>query len=283
MPAQDVTLAARFAKNLAPIDSSSKGNIICFVGEGNDTYLSLGTWSDDAADNNTPGKITAATYLTKMAFFKWGGLVGFDLTGTTFTETASDTNAVKFNPQTTTPVTSYWTIGYQTANYNDVSPTLSEVQAGRGDQCKLIGITNAQIRSFTTQEQLDAALAARPDAYKGWKLPSNPNNQTFTGVGGFSSTYDNATQIVKSGGWASLDDPGVLTFTNSGNAKLPAAGYRGGDGNPGTLGSVGGYWSLGGGKTDTYDFGYVMTYDKNKITIYQDTIRYRGYGVRCVK
>lgn len=87
--------------------------------------------------------------------------------------------------------------GMRTADYNAGVTNISQnkyhnldnVRIGRGDPCRLIGMTAAEIKAFLN----DGALYAREAALKssgvgGWQMPNNAEMNAFTGVSGMTST-----------------------------------------------------------------------------------------------
>jgi hypothetical protein len=224
------------------------------------------------------GALTASNYASKMLFFKFGGVVGF-----TNGETWNTSTSIKFNPVVGTTITGYGTDyatsalpsipSFTTTDYNngirDVSGsnyhTLANVKAGKGDPCKLVGLTVAQIQSGVIDNGL-------------YRLPTNAENVAFFGS---SSGSNEATYSTWTANQANEASPGTRTFLKSdpANAVLPAAGYRdyssGGVYNRGTYGY---YWSS---TPDSSAYGYFLCFNSGNVGP-SDTSGYGvGVAVRC--
>ncbi|MDR1671713.1 MAG: hypothetical protein LBR57_04260, partial [Alistipes sp.] len=116
-----------------------------------------------------------------MAHFKFGSVVGFDMTGNF---TSGQMTAIRFNPTNTT-WTSYGSDatsgtgiipGFDTSDYEtglrDVSASTyhnsTNVPLGKGDPCRLVGLTVAQIKAGS----IDSGQ---------YRLPTRAENQAFVG------------------------------------------------------------------------------------------------------
>jgi hypothetical protein len=195
--------------------------------------MQLGTWGN---------QITAANYKTTMLWFKFGGVVGFDLSTVNF----STTN-IKFNPMTTPSNITGWgsksttlpaVPGFTTADYTagirNVSGSdyhsVANIKVGRGDPCKLVGLTVDQIQSGVIDNNL-------------YRLPTKDEN--FAMAGGLAdNSGPTAGKYTVSGSWTG-SSPGFGTFpTPDPDVVLPSAGFRldttGVDYKPGEAGM---YWS----------------------------------------
>ncbi len=190
-------------EGIAPIDESSKGNIIYFAGTGDETYLSLGTWSNNAADNDTPGRLTAANYQSKMATFKFGGIVGMDLVdrriSTVFSSDISvANNAVRFNPLpasfTISSFTSSSVSDYQNEinmsspnvpgtlnatpvsyNGNNIAEVFDAWKVGKGDPCQLLGIPASKLKAALDAN--DGGVGSLPLRNRSATSPTVPTRQ----------------------------------------------------------------------------------------------------------
>jgi hypothetical protein len=223
-------------------------------------------------------------------FFKYGSVIGMNTTDAYFS-----LSTIVYNPMTNTGAIS----DYSNNDYNlpsvpaydgvaDVNITrnvsssdyhhLINVRTGKGDPCRLIGMTADEIRGFPD----DAALYAREEALKaagigGWRLPTSIENQRFSG--------QHALITYSSHWW---DDSGVnqSPFGNppvaggefpergfGGSAKfLPEAGSRN---NYGDLSIYGGYyWSSEAG---VYNGGTSLHFSNNSI----NPIKYEGFHIAC--
>jgi uncharacterized protein (TIGR02145 family) len=254
MPTTAVSLRATF-EEVIPNPS-----ILYFKGSGANTTLEVGTWGIE---------ITADNYASVMAFFKFGSVVGFDLTGTV---TGSMT-AVKFNPSTVTP-TDYGTIPvYAAADYSnnilDVSASTwhnsTNVPLGKGDPCRLVGLTAAQVKAGS----IDSGQ---------YRLPTDAENQAF--LGSTTSQTAGSAYYTVSGGWVSTTNPGVGTFP-VGGISLPAAGRR--DYTTGSVsnqGSAGRYWSS---TVRDSTLGYRLSFGSSSVSPSGTASYSYGFAVRCVR
>lgn len=128
------------------------------------------------------------------------------------------------------------------------------VRAGKGDPCKLVGKTVAEIKKMIEKGEI-------PDS--GWRMPTKGENDTYAaGTNKWDSTMF--------GYWFSGE-------------FLPASGYRparGGYAEGGTAYSPGGYWSS---TIDRYSGGaYVLYFSSAGFSNYGHD-RAMGYSVRCVR
>jgi hypothetical protein len=246
----DIAVALSQGSATAPIadiaDPASQGNIIYFAGTEDDdpadsstydnNYLSLGTWGSE---------IDATNYLEKIAYFKWGSVIGFDNLSlhTAFnSDFATANNAVKFNPMpTSSSFSTYGNVPYSSGS-NIETTNYTNTRAGKGDPCKLIGLTVAQLRGITNDSDLTALLDGRGDDYKNWAMPTSAQNITFVGTSTNTSHGTYTTASPTSPAW-SATNPGYVTFLQGGNAILPAAGYRDTSGAVALQGTGGYYWS----------------------------------------
>jgi hypothetical protein len=272
------------APPIAPIDTHSQGNIIYFAGIDDDVpgnaasydnnYLSLGTWGKE---------ITAEDYQKKMAVFKWGSVVGMDLDpdhdDVFNSNLATANNAVKFNPRpTSSSFTSYGNVPYSSGS-NIETTNYANVQAGKGDPCKLIGLTVAELRGITNDSDLTALLNSRGDDYKGWRLPTRDENCIFTDGTTSTATESYGANVIKSDGTWSASAPGYVTFVQGGNAILPAAGYRDASGAVTGQGTYGRYWSA----TPSSTYAYNLYFNSADVGPAYDDSRSLGRAVRCVR
>ncbi len=178
-----------------------------------------------------------------MAYFKWGSVVGFNnadgFTAFDSTVTGATPNAVMFNPSNAS-FSDYTGIPYYdtapaSGDVADASYTsLANVLAGKGDPCRLVGLTVAQIRSATPDQW------ATYMANSQWRMPTDADNQAFSGNHPVNSAY-NTTTVSSTGSWTKTS-PGLLTFVLSG-AEVPAGGIRSNTGAQQTPGADWSYWS----------------------------------------
>jgi uncharacterized protein (TIGR02145 family) len=236
--------------------------------------MQLGKWSN---------QITAANYKTTMLVFKFGGVVGMDLNGTTFA-----LSNIKFNPTVDVSITGWGVIetngeanmvpGFTAADYTagirNVSATtyhkIANVKEGKGDPCKLVGLTIEQIKAGVIDNGQ-------------WRLPTNIENQSF--VGSSANQSAGSAYYTYTANAADSTNPAVCTFSagTANGAQLPAAGYRfRNSGGISNLGDRGFYWS-----SEPYSGsgGYsLVLHDTTVFPSNADT--YHRYGmamsVRCV-
>jgi hypothetical protein len=234
--------------------------------------MQVSAWGDALAPSN---------YASKILFFKFGGVVGF-----TNGETWDTSTSIKFNPAVGTTITGYGTSNnasalpdipsFTVADYNngirDVSGsgyhTLANIRAGKGDPCKLVGLTVAHIRAGV----YDSGL---------YRLPTDTETQTFFGSleGSNDPTY--STWIANG---TSESDPATRTFHKSDpvNAVLPAAGWRHYTG--GTVynrGTSGHYWSSTP-VDSTHGYGLFFTSDGVNPSGRNGNYYGVGFPIRCV-
>ncbi|MDR1671492.1 MAG: hypothetical protein LBR57_03135, partial [Alistipes sp.] len=180
-----------------------------------------------------------------------------------------------FNPSTVTP-TDYGTIPvYASTDYSnnilDVSASTwhnsTNVPLGKGDPCRLVGLTIAQIKAGS----IDSGQ---------YRLPTQSENEAFLG----SSDYQSAgsAYYTVSGGWTA-GSPGVGTFPagNAPDTALPAAGYRDTSGSVYVQGTSGRYWS-----STVYNSSYGSYLSFSSSTVYPANVGYayaNGFAVRCVR
>jgi len=113
---------------------------------------------------------------------------------------------------------------------------LANVQAGKGDPCRLIGMTAGEIRGFQSDTELYAREAAlKAEGIGGWKLPTIAMNEHFSEAAGLTFAFGaNAYSGVN----------GIFfRYGTTNNHFLPAAGDRTREGDLTFQGSYGSYWS----------------------------------------
>jgi hypothetical protein len=224
------------------------------------------------------GALTASNYASKMLFFKFGGVVGF-----TSGETWDTSTSIKFNPVVETTITGYGTSGSDSAlpdvpsftatdhnnGIRDVSSatyhTLDNVKAGKGDPCKLVGLTVAQIQAGV----YDSGL---------YRLPTRDENRTFFGS---SSPSTDPTYSTWTNNDANESNPATRTFhmSDPANAVLPAAGDRSYfSGTVHNRGTFGNYWS----STASNASGYRLDFSSGDVNPSGSYYYGNGFAVRCV-
>ena len=204
---------------------SSYADILYFA---NDGKLSVGRWAD--------GMIT----LQNIAYFKFGGVVGFTaLTGSTWTS-----SLIKFNPTSSTPSNYSNVAGIENRDTplpsNNISASTyhntSNIKAGKGDPCKLVGLTSA-----TAQAMSSANTIGNYDS--GWRLPSHTENINFvrTPVAGTTLLHSNAAY------WGALGGQNGGWFPIPGNREMTTGRPR--NQNPNGFLPVAGWYYMGNGNT----------------------------------
>jgi hypothetical protein len=203
-----------------------------------------------------------------MALFKYGSVVGF-INGAAWNNSTS----IKYNPTTIENYTWAGLPVYATADYNanlrNVSAnayhTLANVKEGKGDPCRLVGMTVNQIQSLTSDAQLYALE-------RGWRLPTLEENVAFC----LHPIW--ATKAVDSGTteWSGYYFPATAGVKEN---FLPAAGGRSTSGTVMDQGSVGRYWmstaaSSGSGHNLDFSAGHMLSSHSNS--------KDYGFSIRCV-
>ena len=164
-----------------------KADLLYFADNGT---LQIGQWG---LPEDSEAEINKDNYRTKLAFFKFGSVVGFDVNG------AWDAAKVHFDPVvaahdysnyanvpsfTAADYNGHWGPSVSHASYH----TLANLKAGRGDPCKLVGLTIEEIKGATSLEALEALQASRetdvaspdgPSPASGWRLPRATENAYF--------------------------------------------------------------------------------------------------------
>jgi hypothetical protein len=219
--------------------------------------MKLGAWTTLGGAANNANQL----------FFKFGGVVGFTNVVAPNETPWPGANAVKFNPVTGAPsYADYTTIpkwnGTSTADGYISSTsyhTKANVLTGRGDPCKLVGLTVEQIQAGTIDNGK-------------YRLPTQAENVDFAS----SATH------VAGAGWISGTTPTAGIYTgNIGTSFLPASGdRRAGDGSAMHIGLEGHCWSSCAVDAGS---GYRLFFTNNSVdTSYLSSSATNGYPVRCV-
>ena len=270
----------------------------------------------DAGSNTMRvGKVPTASQ-ANMLFFKFGGVIGF-------TQSAAWGSAganVRFNTRANN-VTSWthtaangvsrylnteWNAGVRNVSEN-IYHHLNNVKAGKGDPCRLVGMTAAEIRAMTTNEQLYAREAElRAEGIGGWRLPTLGENVMFAGnITGLVSAGNIGTQTGyrtgnfpfwtgpnlgplgenRRGGWFPILGP-----TNSGLGRntdpdgfIPVSGRRRDTNAAPQNPNRGYYWSSTPFNSSTAHAFFIR--DNNTGTVYPKfNFNYAfGFAIRCVR
>lgn len=226
----------------------------------------------------------------KGLFFKCGGVVGvagipslfsipFNPTvGISIGRFGMDSNTPPAVPGITKNDVNMAVSNVSQNNYHN----LVNVHLGKGDPCRLIGMTADEIRAFGN----DAALYAREAALKnsgvgGWRLPTNIEANAFAGITGIHTTSDHWWNLgisiygnpkVAGGEFPVRNTSGVSTF-------LPASGII--DAYSETYSSYntdGRYW-----QGDVEDFGYHLEFNPSGFYVNGKSVYTHGMSIRCVR
>lgn len=227
-----------------PVRDEDAPYILYFDGE----RLQAGRWGNPVAQGN-------------MIFAKFGSLVGFTMAAAGDTWGMDD---VKFDPMAT-PAADYAAIPYMnaaivsqgmvTASHNEAN-----LAQGRGDICRLVGLTPAHARAMIASGKLS-------DYDSGLRLPRQDEYAaTHT-----AATFVTATVGGKSGRWLG-GAPNASSF-------LPYAGRRSTAGAPEQLDTNGYYWS----SSSNIGFGSAFLFNSTGAvsTNITTAVQY-AYAVRCV-
>jgi hypothetical protein len=178
---------------------------------------------------------------SNMIFTKFGSLVGFTLTGMSDTWGMDD---VKFDP-TVTPATTYSGIPYlaPTVTQTDFvtrNHTAANVNAGKGDICRLVGLTPAHARAL-------AAAGKLHEYNSGLYMPSIDDYSWYN-----QDRFVTASLPAGDGRWLKLR-PEAATF-------LPYAGDRHTGGDPANVGSTGTYWTASSSGANQVYFAFSSSF-----------------------
>jgi hypothetical protein len=212
--------------------------------------LQLSDWSEP---------LTRAAQQDNAMAFKFGSVVGTDMT-----TAAYSASAVMFNPMADSlAVTDDWSTvpSYEETDFPNVVSTsiyhnYENLMLGKGDPCKLIGLTEEQIK----QGLIDN---------KRFRLPTREENESQYLLGS-TITGDFAANSTTSG----------IYFGDEASTFLPAAGRRAFD--TGALENQGsnGYWLSG---TPDDDVPYASRLSFNSSTVNNNNHHYEfGTTIRCV-
>jgi hypothetical protein len=265
-----------------PEENGGSNHVLYFdTGSDGKGMVRVGRWNTDALtiEDYVMG-IKQVPGLSDLAYFKFGGVVGFVSRGGNQTYFDVAQNDVRFNPSTSyTPVdlgseninnlNEYEAIpaatssDFVTPNTHVSDPAyhnLSNVLAGKGDPCKLAGLTVTEIRGG----KIDNGL---------WRLPTTNENYSFTGVS--QSSY---LEYVESSGYPTA---GVNKFPKgtAQGVSLPAAGSLSMGARVTEKGQYGYYWSS---KPIDNNQAHCM-YFSNGSFVGGYTWNTYGHPIRCVR
>jgi hypothetical protein len=272
----------RCVKALSPVSEENPGSnhVLYFdIGSDGKGMVRVGRWLG-SEDPNNPGadKLTSEDHVlnvghiydrSKLAYFKAGGVIGVNRTGTDYA-----TNVIEFNPSTLaagTYITNYESIPYYGMNgddngINNVSTatyhTAANIAKGKGDPCKLAGLTVTEIQAG----KIDNGL---------WRLPTHSENMAFSG-GANSSSYSGTGFDTNGVGWFNSD--------TAQGVSLPATGSRQTYGSPENYGYSGSYWS----STVTWSSynlelkAQLMNFNSSTVQFVNNSPAF-GLTIRCVR
>jgi hypothetical protein len=236
--------------------------------------LKIGRW-----DNST-------VTVSNIVFTQFGSVIGFTGVGDW-----NNTTSILFNP-TATASYAYGSIPNYNA-WNATTPADSplvsseeyhngtNIQAGRGDICRLVGLIAFQAKAMTAEEL---------DAYQsGWRLPTLQENRIFARIEP-DNTDPNFDFILgyytftKNG--LNASNPATGTFlknkyyiAGSNDVTLPAAGYRNSDGSVVLQGSLGSYSSS---CTDGSGNAQMLYFDTSSLSPGKGFGMRNGTAIRCI-
>ncbi len=183
--------------------------------------------------------------------------------------------------------------------------TLANVKAGRGDICRLVGMTAAEIALMQTDDDLyarEAELATQ--GIGGWRLPTTWENYRFVGYDVADTYTPNTTEnrsnssdkywvtntttpasspqtnagVRRNGGYFPT---GTSTMWTANSYFLPAAGYRySSNGSVYSQGAGGDYWSSTAYSSAS---GYYLGFSSTGVSPSGGIGYAYGFGVRCVR
>jgi hypothetical protein len=252
-------------------EDAPNGPYVLYFDTEDDNRLSIGKWGTD---------ISATT---NMALAQFGSVVGLSIG--TYSD-PWDAGDVKFSPTSATYSTYTSIPVYVAADYNAGNRNVSAVayhtganiKAGKGDICKLAGLTSAEAQAMSVE-----ALA---NYDSDWRLPTNAENGTFVGTASSitSTTFSTYANWNAKGGTASLTNPPTVTFkqnpyynADTNPVAIPAAGFRA-TGSMNYHGEYGIYWSSTA-NSDTQ--GNYLHFNNSTISQSYYPLTY-GNTIRCV-
>lgn len=270
-----------------------------------------------------------------MLYFKFGSVIGFVNPDMTIKQ-QWDNKYILYNPSDLTvgtdpevdDITGYGNYGYVLPDIpsydnedlgdldnsngptrkisNDEYHNLENIKRGKGDPCRLVGMTVAQIQALKT----DADLYALEASVGGWRSPTRDENKTYAGMTGAdgSSMYNNypyypyyaaqsQTFADPALGWFPIGGPNgtgtagrFLNDNNAGNSNppLPAAGSRSYYYGVITMqGVVGNYWTaeVYYNKNDATNSlrGFYQSFTPVYIVLGASLEPAHGLGIRCTR
>ncbi len=272
MPPYDVTVTPIFEQELPLGSTLNRGFILYFDGEGDNARLLLSEYDtgNPDANNNVQNDhamvLNKDNILTKVAFFKFGSVIGiankfeagdsipFTLDDIKFNPTpliiglndeggigsfngAMDSTAPRekedFGIANSPPGIPGFVPEVYSSTITDITSSdyhnVTNLKIGRGDPCQLVGLTAKEIRDALANGTFDALANGRIPEYKGWVTPSFEQNTTFV-VGDNDDKLNLSEAIVQDQGyhvWTSSDAQNPgIGEILRHHVYLPAAGQR---------------------------------------------------------
>jgi hypothetical protein len=283
-----------------------------------DQMLKVGHWGKEP--DGTFGPVTSKN----MIFTKFGSVVGFIADPETNGTGWSSSRDIKFNPTTTPTASMKWGNSTHTSLPNNIPnapedwynyATLATASVsdpeyhnfdnvynnGRGDICRLVGISKDKLVEIAALPDADSRNAALNKIDQRWRLPTALENHRFVGDQTTPSAYGNSISINNRRYWVTssttVSSPeiesgkgarrngayfpfGDTSMWEKDSEFLPAAGFRNTIGAVNSQGSHGGYWS-----STPYSNPYGCF-----LYFYNGEVRPSGFGnygsgfaVRCVR
>jgi hypothetical protein len=200
-------------------------------------------------------------------------------------------DAIKFNPSTITPSNWAGVPVYVSADYENLvsSPNyhnVANLAVGKGDPCKLVGLTVATIKAKLAGNELPAD--------SGWRLPTARESYYFVGGNHIlteaistdafvNSTYPYWTNAPWSGGRFPITSWGTGTDgspVNTSGSFVPAVGYRTAAGAVGNQGTTGYYRTS---TPNASSSSYILRLAQSQTAPSNSQPFSLGFAIRCVK
>lgn len=240
--------------------------------------LAVGRWGE-----------TSALTQSALAFFQFGSVSGFKIESTNQSWTTANSGRFGFDPRPTN--TSYtWgniqNLGNSSGTKNisaNSYHTLANVKAGKGDPCRLVGMTPNEIRGYTSNAQLYAREEALKEAgIGGWRTATAVENAMYVGGTLYQATDIEQNQSYAAGSYAYWSSNTAGFPVNNPTSLMKGGGLRDADGKSSSYLTMGNYWSSTAVSYNTTQGHYMYFYSDNAIPAQRNDF-VRGYGVRCVK
>jgi uncharacterized protein (TIGR02145 family) len=249
---------------------------------GTENRLSIGRWDTSLTTEDEALGVVRLTEAdrSKLVFTQFGSVIGFDLSGTV----SGSMTAIRFNPMSTTPSgytainnygkpTTAWvsTVENSPSVSSDAYHNEAHLAEGRGDICKLAGLTSAQALEMLNAGTLD-------DYDSGWRLPTNEENRMFIGI----AANNTQSSFDTSSGYYSWSGIFPANTAREEDPRLPAAGYRNrSNGSVYGQGSFGYYWSS---TAYSSSYGHHLYFNSSSVhPSSYDNYYATGFSVRCVR